>query len=58
MKWITEKLWIGNEIGDEGAKTISESLKINTSLTTLDLGGDEKIRNEKERIEWKEVKNE
>ena len=42
-----------NEIGDEGAKTISESLKINTSLTSLDLGSDEKIRNENERIEMK-----
>ena len=40
--------WIGNEIGDEGAKRISESLKINTSLTSLSLWGDEKIRNEKE----------
>ena len=44
--------WIDNDIGDEGAKAISESLKINTSLTYLDLGGDDKIRNEKwERIE-------
>ena len=42
--------WIGNQIGDEGAKTISESLKINTSLTSLDLRCDEKIRNEEERI--------
>ena len=41
--------WIDNQIGYEGAKTISESLKINTSLTTLDLNGDEKIRNEKGR---------
>ena len=41
--------WIGNKIGYEGAKTISESLKINTSLTSLNLRGDEKIRNEKER---------
>ena len=38
------KEWIVNEIGDEGAKTISESLKINTSLKTLDLWSDEKIR--------------
>ena len=46
---------IGNKIGDEGAKTISESLKINTSLTTLDLWSDEKIGNEKERrneVKW------
>ena len=54
MKWKWEKKmkrndkWIGNYIGDEGAKRISESLKINTSLTSLSLWGDEKIRNEKE----------
>ena len=45
--------WIVNRIGYEGAKAISESLKINTSLTELSLGGDEKIRNENERIEIK-----
>ena len=39
--------WKVNQMGDEGAKTISESLKINTSLTELNLEGDEKIRNEK-----------
>ena len=39
--------WIDNQIGDEGGKAISESLKINTSLTKLDLGCDEKIWNEK-----------
>ena len=39
-KW---KKWIDNEIGDEGAKSISEALKINTSLTILNLRGDEKI---------------
>ena len=50
--------WIDNEIGDEGAKSISESLKINTSLTTLDLGGDEKKWNEIETTEWKEMINE
>ena len=52
------KEWIGNEIGYEGAKTISESLKINTSLTKLILGSDEKIRNEKEKMKWKEMINE
>ena len=46
-KWKRNKKWIGNKIGDEGAKTISESLKINSSLTKLDLSCDEKIRNEK-----------
>ena len=49
-KWKEMKKWIVNEIGDEGAKRISESLKINTSLTELDLRCDEKIRNEEERI--------
>ena len=39
--------WTGNEIGDEGAKTISESLKINTSLTELVLSCDEMMWNEK-----------
>ena len=28
-----------NDIGDEGAKKISESLKINTTLMELDLSG-------------------
>ena len=49
--------WIDNEIGVEGAKSISESLKINTSLTKLDLSCDEKKRYEmKERRERKERK--
>ena len=33
--------WTGNEIGDEGASKISESLKVNTTLTVLYLCGDE-----------------
>ena len=33
--------WTGNEIGDEGASKISESLKVNTTLTKLDLSRDE-----------------
>ena len=33
--------WTDNKIGDEGAKMISESLKINTTLTTLNLSCDE-----------------
>ena len=36
------KKWVDNEIGDEGAKRISESLKINTSLKSLELYSDEK----------------
>ena len=31
------KKWTGNNIGDEGANKISESLMINTTLTQLDL---------------------
>ena len=46
-KWT----WTGNKIGAEGASKISESLKINTTLTRLYLGGDD-IRNKK----WKTVK--
>ena len=30
--------WTDNRIGDEGANKISESLKINTTLTQLNLG--------------------
>ena len=33
--------WTGNEIGDEGASKISESLKVNTTLTELNLSCDE-----------------
>ena len=59
MKRNEKKKWIGNKIGYEGAKTISESLKINTSLTSLGLSGDEKIRNEKQRKEKeRKLKNE
>ena len=34
--------WAGNEIGDSGAGNISESLRMNTRLTILDLGVIEK----------------
>ena len=33
--------WTGNYIGAEGASKISESLKVNTTLTVLWMGGDE-----------------
>ena len=36
------KEWTGNNIGDEGAKKISEALMINTTLTELNLRGDDK----------------
>ena len=52
------KKWIDNQLGYEGAKAISESLKINTLLTSLNLGCDEKIWNEKDRINEMKWKNE
>ena len=55
-KWKEMKEWIGNGIGDEGAKRISESLMINTSLTELYLDCYEKIRNEKERRKNKRMR--
>ena len=41
-----------NEIGVEGARTMSEMLKVNTTLTTLDLAGEEERK--RERRERKE----
>ena len=45
LKWNTNpiKQWTDNHIGDEGAVKISESLKTNTTLTELNLEGDDKI---------------
>ena len=40
-----------NEIGDEGAKSMSEMLKLNTTLTSLDLGCEEEGRMEREKRE-------
>ena len=37
----------GNQIGDEGAKAISEMLKVNTTLTSLDLSREEENMIEK-----------
>ena len=49
--------WIGNDIGDEGAMKISESLMINTTLATLNLGGDDNtIKNIKNNIYRNEMK--
>ena len=49
--------WLVNEIGHEGTKSLSESLKVNTSLAILSLKSVEKIWNEKRRIRMK-MKNE
>ena len=46
----------GNEIGVEGAKSMSEMMKVNTTLTSLDLSCEEERKQERERI--KEKKNE
>ena len=45
MKWNTNpiKQWTANKIGAEEAIAISESLKTNTTLTELNLSGDDKI---------------
>ena len=42
----------GNRIGVEGAKAMSEMVKVNSTLTTLDLSGEEE-RKEKEKKEKK-----
>ena len=47
MKLI-EIIWTDNNIGDEGARMISEALKTNTTLTTLGLGSDEN------EVKWKQ----
>ena len=39
----------GSGIGDEGAKSMSEMLKVNTTLTTLNLGGKEERKRERKR---------
>ena len=38
-----------NDIGDEGTKSMSEALKSNTTLTSLDLSGEEEGKTEKEK---------
>ena len=45
----------GNGIGDEGAKAMSSMMKVNTTLTTLNLGGEEERKREKR--ERKERRN-
>ena len=45
---------IGGDIGDEGAKGLSEGLKVNTTLTELNLRGEEERNNRKGRSEKEE----
>ena len=55
VKWNTNpiKQWTGNNIGETGARMISESLKTNTTLTKLNLSSkvvmkfDNEMNNEK-----------
>ncbi len=44
-----KKKWTGNGIGSEGTKSLSEALKINTSLASLNLEGDEN------EMKWKKI---
>ena len=44
----------GNGIGEEGAKALSEMLKENTTLTSLDLSGEEEERKRKDKGKEKE----
>ena len=48
MKWNDKnEIWTVNNIGDEGARMISESLKTNTTLTELNLEWDKiEVKNE------------
>ena len=47
MKWYKNKVWTGNNIGEEGVRMVSEGLKSNSTLTKLNLEGDEERRNNK-----------
>ena len=41
-EWNDKWIWTDNNIGEEGARMISEALKINSSLTDLNLYCDAK----------------
>ena len=60
-KWRVNKgKWTDNQIGAEGASKISESLKINTTLTKLNLIGDEirdKMKKQKRKMKSKQKMN-
>ena len=45
---IKQWKWTGNDIGAEGAAKISESLMTNTTLTVLNLRGDDNIMKNKQ----------
>ena len=41
MKMNEKHYWEGNRFGDEGVKTMSELLKMNTDLNNLNFGSEE-----------------
>ena len=43
---ITNKQQADNKIGDEGARALSEALNTNTTLQSLDLGGEQEESDE------------
>ena len=45
------QLMTDNEIGDKGAKTLSEALKVNTTLKTLNLASEEERGKRKRKHE-------
>ena len=47
----------GNEIGAEGAKAMSEMVKVNSTLTTLDLSCEEERKEREERKKRERRKN-
>ena len=53
MKRNEQWQWTANQIGNEGAQSLSESLKINNALTQMDLGGDEEMLNVEDKDEEK-----
>ncbi len=55
MRVFLNEIWTANRIGAEGAKKISESLKINTTLTQLDLSSNWNTIIEKKWIVIKDV---
>jgi len=53
----TMKKWTDNDIGESGARMISESLKTNTTLTEMNLYSDTMMENEVEFSGTKQWKN-
>ena len=49
-----EELKTGNDIGDEGAKSMSEMLKVNSALTTLNLWSEEERKEKRKKKKGEE----